>query len=99
MSNEANRTVIERYLAFLANRDNAGFRSMAHPDVIFEWPQTREPIRGAENMARIDRHYPAGCPIPSLGASWAWRINGSSIRCSFRAGLPVQATSGSPKRT
>jgi ketosteroid isomerase-like protein len=62
MSSDRNRQVIDRYLGVLAARDNDGFRSIVHPDAIFDWPQTRERIRGADQMSQIDRNYPGGLP-------------------------------------
>ncbi len=35
-------------------------------DVVIEWPQTRERIRGRENVIAVNRHYPEGWTIHVL---------------------------------
>lgn len=74
MAEASTREIVERYAAALPN-DQATLRALRHPDFVEEWPQSGERIRGADNMAQIDAHYPGGLPKGSYD-----RIVGSEDR-------------------
>ena len=49
MSSNRNRDVVEKYIAGLSVMDVDAMTSLTHPDSIFDWPQTRERIKGMMN--------------------------------------------------
>ena len=61
MSDQGNRTVVERYAAALPS-DFATLASLRHPDFVEEWPQSGERIRGHANYQKIHENYPGGLP-------------------------------------
>lgn len=64
MAEASTREMVDRYAAALPN-DQETLRALRHPDFVEEWPQSGERIRGADNMAQIDAHYPGGLPTGS----------------------------------
>ena len=62
MASNRNRDVVTRYITGLSVMDIDVMRSLTHPDAIFDWPQTRERVKGVSQMREIDVHYPGGLP-------------------------------------
>ncbi len=58
MSEQHNRTVVERLWQILDARDFEAAGALLHDDFVCEWPQTRERIRGRENYAAMNQNYP-----------------------------------------
>ncbi len=66
MSGGGTRAVIDRYIKTLEDRDFDAQATLEHPDVVFEWPQSGERIRGSANWRAIHQNYPGGLPRPNL---------------------------------
>ncbi|HST26114.1 MAG TPA: nuclear transport factor 2 family protein [Gaiellaceae bacterium] len=47
-------------------RDWDGAGELLAEEVVVDWPQTRERIRGRENVIAVNRHYPEGWTIRVL---------------------------------
>jgi ketosteroid isomerase-like protein len=62
---ETNRKTIERLAQSLKTNDTDAARGLFHADVIQEWPQSGERIRGIDNMEAINKNYP-GFPEMNL---------------------------------
>jgi limonene-1,2-epoxide hydrolase len=50
--------VVERLWRALDERDFEGAGRLVHEDCVFEWPQSRERIRGRTNVVALNAHYP-----------------------------------------
>jgi ketosteroid isomerase-like protein len=59
---EVVRSLWERFQA----RDWEAAGELLAEDALFEWPQTRERIRGRENVIAVNRNYPEGWTIRVL---------------------------------
>jgi hypothetical protein len=59
---KTNRQVVERYVKALTdgNLDLQG--EVCAPDVVMEWPQSGERIRGWANVRAVHENYPGGLP-------------------------------------
>jgi SnoaL-like protein len=73
------------------------FQEMSSEDVVQEWPQSGERIRGRENVAAVAQNYPAGSgtsPISTLRRvlkpGEAWVIEGT---IDYGDGVPVSLVS------
>ena len=62
MTPKTNRQVVERYVKALTdgNLDLQG--EVCAPDVVMEWPQSGERIRGWANVRAVHENYPGGLP-------------------------------------
>jgi ketosteroid isomerase-like protein len=47
-------------------RDWAGVAAQLHPDVVVDWPNTAERMRGRDNYLAVQREYPEGWHIEVL---------------------------------
>ena len=56
----------EHYQGLLAG-DESAYTTLVHEDLVQEWPQTGERIRGKEACLNIARNYPGGPPEIHLG--------------------------------
>ena len=59
MSGETSRRVVERYWRIMNENDWRGAGRLMHDEFVLEWPQSGERIRGRENFAAVNQHYPA----------------------------------------
>jgi ketosteroid isomerase-like protein len=79
MSHDSNRDVIEHYVGALAAQDYDAMWPLLHDDVVFDWPQSRERVRGKANVQAIDANYPGGLPSTRarrvLGSEDRWVID------------------------
>jgi ketosteroid isomerase-like protein len=71
----------EHYEGLLAG-DEAAYSALAHDDLVQEWPQTGERIRGKTACLNIARNYPGGSPELHMyrisGEGDHWVVEGSS---------------------
>lgn len=79
MSNDGNRGLIEKYVHGITNLDFESLRPLAQPDIVFDWPQTRERVHGVDRMVEIDNNYPGGLPALRtrrvVGAEDRWIVD------------------------
>ena len=59
MSEASNRVTIHALVAAINNRDLAALDRVFSEDVVMEWPQSGERIRGGENRREIYRRFPS----------------------------------------
>src|SRR5437867_801127 len=88
MTEPSNREIVERYLAALPG-DQATLRALRHEQYVEDWPQTGERIRGADDMAQIDAHFPGGLPTGGVR-----RIIGSEDRWVMTPSFTLLRVSG-----
>ncbi len=62
MDSGAARDVLERYWQALSDGDFEAVGSLFSDDVVVEWPQSGERVRGKEACLSIYRSYPGGSP-------------------------------------
>jgi ketosteroid isomerase-like protein len=63
MSETKNRATIEAFVTALDQRDLAALDQVFTEDVIMEWPQSGERIRGGQNRRETYNHFPL---LPSI---------------------------------
>ena len=63
MDETANRRVVERLWQLFDARDWEAAGTLLHEDVVVEWPQSGERIRGRANVLAVNRNYPGGWAI------------------------------------
>lgn len=59
MNDEMNRATIEALIDALNRGDREALAAVFTDDVIMEWPQSGERIRGSRNRNEIYRHFPS----------------------------------------
>lgn len=85
MSEEV-RSAIERFWATMGTNDFQAASNLLHDEFLLEWPQTDERIRGRENFAAVNTHYPAAGP---------WRFTINRLVADGRSGVSdVTVTDG-----
>lgn len=57
--NERAEQVAQRFGALMQTNDFPAVAAVLAPDFVLEWPQTKERIRGAERIVRMNAEYPA----------------------------------------
>jgi ketosteroid isomerase-like protein len=68
LSNSATEAVVREFWRLMATNDFHAVKAVLAPDLVVEWPQSRERLRGPENFARMNAEYPTD-------ARWTFRIN------------------------
>jgi ketosteroid isomerase-like protein len=58
-----NREAVRRMWEAIEARDWDGAREAFHPDVVVDWPHSRERIRGRDDFIDLNRAYPEGWSI------------------------------------
>ena len=56
---EKSKLIVERFWAAMQTNDFKAVGELLHDDYVLEWPQSGERIRGRENFAAVNEHYPA----------------------------------------
>ena len=69
------RQVVDRWVKSLIEHDIDREFELSRPDVVHEYPQSGERVRGRENVRAIAENYPAGLPTMISG-----RVVGSEDR-------------------
>ena len=59
MAEGSNRQTVTKYFALLNARGWAEFEELLEPDLVVEWPQSGERIRGVKNARSVLENYPA----------------------------------------
>ena len=54
--------VVREFWRLMASNDFDAVAAVMAPDVVIEWPQSRERIRGVANFARVNAEYPSAGP-------------------------------------
>ena len=62
MAPETNRQVVERFVKGLVGRDLDLQAAVCAPDMVTEYPQSGERIRGWANIRAVAENYPGGLP-------------------------------------
>lgn len=62
MSAKTNRQVVERYVEGLIARDLGIQAEVCAPDMVIEYPQSGERVRGWANVRAVHENYPGGLP-------------------------------------
>lgn len=60
--------IVREFWRLMGTNDFHAVRSVLADDLVVEWPQSKERIRGSENFARMNAEYPAH-------GKWHFRIN------------------------
>lgn len=60
------RDVVAQLWARMQERDWSGVGALLSPDVVVEWPVSRERMRGRENYVAVQSEYPEGWSINVL---------------------------------
>lgn len=60
--------IVREFWRLMETNDFQSVKQVLADDLIVEWPQSKERIRGAENFARMNAEYPAH-------GRWRFRIN------------------------
>jgi ketosteroid isomerase-like protein len=58
VSVEANTAVVRRLWTLFQARDWDAAEALVHPDIVVDWPDTRERMRGRANFMAVQRNYP-----------------------------------------
>jgi hypothetical protein len=76
---DGNQRIVEAFVKALIHADHEMARPFVSPDIVSDWPQSRERIRGLQAMIAIDTAYPGGMPAlrtrRTLGAEDRWIID------------------------
>lgn len=60
--------IVREFWRLMETNDFQSVKQVLADDLVVEWPQSKERIRGAENFARMNAEYPAH-------GRWRFRIN------------------------
>ena len=81
MSQKTNREVIERYVQALVARDLDAQAEVCAPDMVVEYPQSGERIKGWTNLRAVAENYPGGLPQDlegkAIGSEDKWVVGPS----------------------
>jgi hypothetical protein len=58
MDDQARRATIRQFVEAISARDMEPFDAIYHDDVVIEWPQSGEVIRGKKNIRELREAYP-----------------------------------------
>ena len=76
------KALVQEHFESMLSGDEAAYTALVHPDLVQEWPQTGERVRGKEACLAIARNYPGGPPQISLGEVSGegdhWVVQGTS---------------------
>lgn len=75
MAQRSNRQVVERYVEAMVARDLDEQAEVCAPDLVVEYPQSGERIRGWANVRAAHENYPGGLPKDVSG-----KVHGSEDR-------------------
>jgi limonene-1,2-epoxide hydrolase len=89
MSDEGHRPKIERFFECFNRRDLDGLRDVVHEDVVQEWPQSGERIRGLANLGAVIANYPG---LPEIDVQ---KIHGSEDRWLLTPSYTLLRVTGS----
>lgn len=64
----ATEAVVREFWRLMATNDFHAVAAVLAPDLVMEWPQSGERIRGAANFCRMNAEYPAAGP-------WRFAVN------------------------
>lgn len=78
--------VVREFWRLMQTNDLQSVKQVLADDLIVEWPQSKERIRGAENFARMNAEYPTDGP-------WRFRIN-QRVAGADRVVTQVSVTDG-----
>jgi hypothetical protein len=77
MDDEARRARIRQFVEAVNTRDMAVFDATYHDDVVIEWPQSGEAIRGKQNIRELRLAYPTpptATPRRIVGSGDLWAM-------------------------
>jgi len=78
--------IVREFWRLMETNDFQSVKQVLADDLIVEWPQSKERIRGAENFARMNAEYPAH-------GRWRFRIN-QMVASPDRVVTQVSVTDG-----
>jgi ketosteroid isomerase-like protein len=68
MSEQSAESVVREFWRLMATNDFHSVKSVLAPELIVEWPQSKERIRGAERFCQMNAEYPTT-------SRWRFQIN------------------------
>jgi len=78
---QSNRQVVDRYVQALVARDLDLQAEVCAPDMVVEYPQSGERIRGWANIRAVHENYPGGLPLDLdpkvIGSADRWIVGPS----------------------
>lgn len=85
--------VVREFWNRMASNDFDSVATVMAPDVIVEWPQSRERIRGVANFARMNTEYPSAGPwrftLQRLVASGAEVVTQAHVTDGVQVAEPI----------
>ena len=78
--------IVREFWRLMETNDFQSVKQVLVDDLVVEWPQSKERIRGAENFARMNAEYPAH-------GRWRFRIN-QMVASPDRVVTQVSVTDG-----
>jgi ketosteroid isomerase-like protein len=78
--------IVREFWRLMETNDFQSVKQVLADDLVVEWPQSKERIRGAENFARMNAEYPAH-------GRWRFRIN-QMVASPDRVVTQVSVTDG-----
>lgn len=78
--------IVREFWRLMGTNDFHAVRAVLAEDLVVEWPQSKERIRGSENFARMNAEYPAT-------GLWRFRIN-QLVASQDRVVTQVSVTDG-----
>lgn len=79
-------TVVREFWRLMETNDFHAVKAVLADELVVEWPQSRERLRGPENFARMNAEYPAK-------GRWRFRIN-ELVAAEGRVVTQVSVTDG-----
>lgn len=92
------RELFERYVKAIAEQDFEALGQIVHPDVVVEYPQSGERLRGFASFRAQLENYPGGLPRGEAGVDSA-RILGDDERWVITPGYTVLPLAGPERYT
>jgi ketosteroid isomerase-like protein len=68
MSEQSTESVVREFWRLMATNDFHSVKSVLAPELIVEWPQSKERIRGADRFCQMNAEYPTT-------SRWRFQIN------------------------
>jgi len=88
-STESHRRTVERFYAAINQRDFDGIRGLVTDDLVQEWPQSGERIRGVANALAVLSNYPG---LPDIDVK---KVHGSEDRWLLTPSYTLLRVTGS----
>ena len=91
MNNQEMRAILDRYWEATVALDLDGVDEFYHDDVVVEFPQSGERIRGRHNIYELRAHYPAKVTFKILRVRGEGNLWITELVITYDGGRPVHA--------